>query len=90
MAILLFAEKVTFRGSMDIQSPKPEEPGLARYFGESIANAWDRGLTFLADTVGAIVRILSGGIIWWVLLIAVLLILRRYLRRPAAAATPPT
>lgn len=68
-------------------APPPVRPGIGAYFGDSISNAWSKGLTFLADTVAGLLGVLIGGIIWWSLLIAVVLIaLRRIARRPATPA----
>ncbi|MCH7872769.1 MAG: DUF4349 domain-containing protein [Planctomycetes bacterium] len=68
-------------------APPPVRPGIGAYFGDSISNAWSKGLTFLADTVAGLLSVLIGGIIWWSLLIAIVLIaLRRIARRHATPA----
>lgn len=67
-------------------APPPARPGIGAYFGDSISNAWSKGLTFLADTVAGLLGVLVGGIIWWLLLLAVVLIA---LRRIARRATTP-
>lgn len=68
-------------------APPPATPGLGAYFGEAIQNAWLRGMTFLSDTIAALLALLVGGLIWWLLLIAAVLVaVRRAGRRASGAA----
>lgn len=63
--------------------PPPAETGFR--FRERVGAAWAEGLSFLIDSLTAILRVIVGGLVWWVLLVAGLVVLRRwYLRRTAA------
>lgn len=59
--------------------------GIGAYFGETIASAWRASLRFLADTLGFLVAVIVGGIIWWVLLAGVAIVLFRLRRRTLSA-----
>jgi hypothetical protein len=69
---------VMIRDSRSETTPPPQ--GIALYFKESCSTAWNRGLTFLADTVGFIVGVAVGGAIWWVLVLAIIWIVWRWRR----------
>jgi hypothetical protein len=40
------------------------------YFQDTIASAWNRGVVFLADSVGFLVAVVVGGLVWWMMLAA--------------------
>jgi hypothetical protein len=65
--------------------PDQARAGLGEYFLENIRDAWRSGLAVLADTVGVILRVLVGGIIWWVLLAFGIALVVRWRRRRLAA-----
>ena len=66
-------------------SEKPEKPDeeetLGAHLKDKLSSSWRSGATFLVDTLGGIVALLIGGMIWWVLLIVALLGARSYFRR---------
>jgi hypothetical protein len=40
------------------------------YFRDTVVGAWNRGVVFLADSVGFLVAVVVGGLVWWVMLAA--------------------
>ena len=68
----------------DAPTEEPETEGLGSYFGDQLTSAWESGLLFVADTMGLLVRVLVGGVVWWVLLVLVAIALSRYRRRRLA------
>ena len=65
-------------------APPPEQPGIGAFFGRSMTNAWDNGLTLLIRTFATLLHVLVGGLIWWVLLVGAVLLIRRAIQRSAA------
>lgn len=45
--------------------PEPEHTGIGAYFARVMGNAWESGITGLADSVAWIASTLLGGLIWW-------------------------
>jgi hypothetical protein len=63
----------------------PESAGSGYRFGERLAVAWKDGLTFLIDSLAALMRVIVGGLLWWIILIVGLVLLHRwYVRRTAS------
>jgi hypothetical protein len=63
----------------------PETPdGLAAYFAEALASAWDAGTKLLAGSLAFVLQTLVGGAFWWVLLIVAILAFRRWRRQAAS------
>lgn len=65
-------------------APPPEQPGIGAFFGRSMTNAWDNGLTLLIRTFATLLHVLVGGLIWWVLLVGAVVLIRRAIQRSAA------
>lgn len=53
------------------------------YFDQGIRTAWHNGLVFLADTMGGLLSVLIGGLIWWILLTIVITVVWRRRHRAA-------
>ena len=60
---------------------QPAKQTIGQYFGKNVAESWETGLQWLADTVAALLRVLIGGIIWWTLLVLAIIALRQSMRR---------
>ncbi len=45
--------------------PEPEHTGIGAYFARVMGDAWESGITGLADSVAWIASTLLGGLIWW-------------------------
>lgn len=55
--------------------------GAGAYFADALGSAWQRGWTFLADTLALVFSVFVGGLIWWILIAIALLAFRRFRRR---------
>ena len=80
---------IIIRYDFDEEEPVEEETDedtLGAYFGENIAAAWDGGVRFLADTIGFIVQVLIGGLIWWVIAIGCIIAAKQMKAKNAEAA----
>ncbi len=64
--------------------PEAVRSGLGDYFLTNIARAWGMGLTALADSVAAQVRVAVGGLVWWVVLAVAIGAAVRWRRRRLA------
>jgi hypothetical protein len=51
------------------------------YFKDTVAGAWNRGVVFLADSVGFLVAVVVGGLVWWVMLAAAAALVVAHRRR---------
>jgi hypothetical protein len=71
-------------------APKPTPSSLFDSFSHEMSAAWTSGLNALTQTLGFLIRIAIGGLIWWLLLFAAIAIARRAIRRwlPDPAAVP--
>lgn len=62
---------------------------LGEHFTETVADAWRRGLEALVGTVGWLVTVLIGGLVWWVVLGVAAWVVVRRMRRVAELRGAP-
>jgi hypothetical protein len=76
----------------DSTKPPPIPEGLGGYFEKQLHAAWQTALTFLADSVAFLVRVIVGGAVFWtmgLLIIAAILAARRRATRRLGREPPP-
>lgn len=74
---------VNIRSDQPEATPKPLS--MTKYFFQNLRQAWDGGLTALADSIAWLVSVLVGGLVWWVGLLALALVARHAYRRHRSA-----
>lgn len=76
----------------DSTKPAPIPDGLGGYFMKQLRASWQSSLTFLADSIAFLLRVLVGGAVFWVaaavVIAAILMARRRAIRRLGREPAP--
>lgn len=70
------------------ETPPAVEETVGARFVTAIGDAWRSGVVGLIDSIAAILRIVTAGLIWWVILISAVAIAWRLVRRANPTHSP--
>jgi hypothetical protein len=74
---------VIIRPSAEDDDPKPAG-AILDYFKERLLAAWHTGIHFLADSLGLLLTLVVGGLVWWLLLVVLAALWVQHRRRGIA------